>query len=102
MSADVSQDPLIKSPASSRCSLPDNNEPPPLFTNISASTLIKTSQPPSFPLSIALTEADQCYPPVSPGTATRIFNSTWASYGLHNQPLSTQEAENLLLKQEDL
>jgi len=66
-------------------------------------TLIDRTQPPSsFPLSIALNEANQQYPPVSPETATHIFNNAWATYGPYNQPLSTQETEDLLLEQEDL
>ena len=102
MFADNSQNPSIKSPASSHRSLLDNNEPPPPFSNTSATALIETSWPPSFPLSVTLAEADQRYPPVLPRMATRIFNSVWASYGPNNQLLSAQQAEDLLLKQEDL
>jgi hypothetical protein len=62
----------------------------------------QTQAPPSFPLSVALDEASQQHPPVSPGTATRIFNVAWAAYGPANQPLSPEAAEDLLMEQEDL
>jgi hypothetical protein len=85
-----------ESPASStRHSSPvQSNEPPPPFK--------ANPSPPSFPLSVALDEASQQHPPVSPGTATHIFNSAWANYGPTNQPLSPEDAEGLLLEQEDL
>src|SRR6266851_9382148 len=41
-------------------------------------------------------------PPVSPRTATQIFDTTWANYIPHNQPLSTQDAEELLLMNDGL
>jgi hypothetical protein len=51
---------------------------------------------------MVLDEASQQHPPVSPGTATRIFNTAWAAYGPTNQPLSSEAAEDLLMEQEDL
>ena len=59
-------------------------------------------EPPSFILSTALKEATQQHPPVSPGTATHIFNNIWRDYPPSNQPLSAQEAEDLLLANDDL
>src|SRR6266851_10431322 len=94
-----SRDPSIKSPASSCHSLTTNNKLPPPFTHSLATTL---NDPPSFILSTALTKVDQPYPSVLLGIATQIFNATWASYGPNNQPLSIQEAKDLLLEQEDL
>jgi hypothetical protein len=51
---------------------------------------------------MALDEASQQHPPVSPETATHIFNSAWATYGPANQPLSPEATEDLLMEQEDL
>jgi hypothetical protein len=51
---------------------------------------------------VALSKASSQYPPVSPGTATRIFNNAWASYGPPDQPLSTEAAEDILLKQDNI
>jgi hypothetical protein len=89
-----------ESPASTRVPSPDNNEPPPPFQ---ASTPAQEGPlPPSFPLSVALSEASSRYPPVSPGTATRVFNNAWASYGPPDQPLSAEAAEDILLEQDDI
>jgi len=41
-------------------------------------------------------------PPISSGTATRVFNNAWASYGPPNQPISTEAAEDILLEQNDV
>jgi hypothetical protein len=89
-----------ESPASTRASSPDNNEPPPLFQTSTPAQ--EGPPPPSFPLSVALSEASSRYPPVSPGTATRVFNNAWASYGPPDQPLSTEAAEDILLEQDDV
>src|SRR6266851_4261732 len=62
----------------------------------------ESMEPPSFILSTALKEVTQQHPPVSPRTATRVFNSIWRDYPPSNQPLSTQEAEDLLLENDDL
>jgi hypothetical protein len=51
---------------------------------------------------VALSEASSRYPPVSPGTATHIFNNAWASYGPPNQPLSAEAAEDILLEQDNV
>jgi len=59
-------------------------------------------EPPSFVLSAALEEATQQHPPVSSGTATWIFNTVWCDYPPSNQPLSAQEAKDLLLENDDL
>ena len=39
---------------------------------------------------------------MSPGTATCIFNCAWRDYVPHNEPLSAEEAEDFLLKNDDL
>jgi hypothetical protein len=89
-----------ESPASTRAPSPDNNEPPSPFQ---ASTPAQEEPlPPSFPLSVALSKASSRYPPVSPRTATRVFNNAWASYGPPNQPLSTEATEDILLEQDDV
>ena len=89
-----------ESPASTRAPSPDNNEPPPPFQ---ASTPAQEGPPPpSFPRSVALSEASSRYPPVSPGTATWVFNNAWASYGPPDQPLSAKAAKDILLKQDDV
>jgi len=51
---------------------------------------------------MVLSEASSRYPPVSPGTATRVFNNAWASYGPPDQPLSAEAAEDILLEQDDV
>jgi len=51
---------------------------------------------------MALSEASSQYPPISPGTATCVFNNTWASYGPPNQPLSAEAAEDNLLEQDNV
>src|SRR6266851_6384142 len=92
MSADRSVNLSNKSPASSTCSL-INEEPLPHFQSV---------EPPTFALSATLEEASQQHPPVSPGTATCIFHNVWHDYPPNNQPLSAQEAEVLLLKNNNL
>src|SRR6266851_1974894 len=82
-----------ESPAPSSNGDTDNEDAPPPF---------ESKEPPSFPLSVALEEATQQHPPVSPGTATWIFNMVWRDYPPSNQPLSTQEAKDLLLKNDNL
>jgi hypothetical protein len=89
-----------ESPASTRAPSPDNNELPPPFE--APAPTQEGSPPPSFPLSVALSEASSRYPPVSPGTATRVFNNAWASYGPPDQPLSAEAAEDILLEQDDV
>jgi hypothetical protein len=89
-----------ESPASTRAPSPNNNEPPPPFKT---STAVQENQlPPSFPLSVALSKASLQYPPVSPGTATCVFNNAWASYSPPDQPLSAKAAEDILLEQDDV
>src|SRR6266851_4487226 len=92
MSADGSIDLSNESPASSD-GHSNNKEAPPPFQSM---------EPPSFVLSAALKEVNQQHPPVSPRTATRIFNTVWRDYPPSNQPLSAQEAEDLLLENDDL
>jgi hypothetical protein len=51
---------------------------------------------------MALSEASSRYPPVSPGTATHVFNNAWASYGPPDQPLSAEAAKDILLEQDNV
>jgi hypothetical protein len=88
-----------ESPASTQAPSPNNNEPPPPFETPSSA---QEGPPPSFPLSVALSEASSRYPPVSPGTATCVFDNAWASYGPPDQPLSAKAAEDILLKQDNI
>jgi len=81
-----------ESPASSISSTHDE-EPPPCFVS---------EEPPSFALSTALEEATQQHPLVSPGMATHIFNCAWCNYIPHSEPLSAEEVEDFLLKNDDL
>jgi len=67
-----------KSLASTQALSPNNNEPLPPFKM--PTTNQEAQSPPSFPLSVALSEASLHYPPVSPRTTTHVFNSIWASY----------------------
>ena len=98
--SDVSLNLSNESPASTRAPSPNNNEPPPLFQ---ASTPAQEGPPPpSFLLSMVLSKASSRYPPVSPGTATRVFNNAWASYGPPDQPLSAKAAEDILLEQDNV
>ena len=89
-----------ESPASTQAPSPNNDELPPPFETPSAAQ--EGPPPPSFPLSMVLSEASSQYPPVSPGTATHVFNNAWASYGPPNQPLSAEAAEDILLEQNDV
>ncbi len=82
-----------ESPASSSTDHSDNEEAPPPFQSV---------EPPSFILSATLEEVNQQHPPVSSRMATWIFNTVWHNYPPSNQPLSAQEAEDLLLKNNDL
>src|SRR6266853_5898665 len=103
MLADGSINQSNESPASSVSSLPDEREPPPHFISVEPPTVISiTHDPPSFALSAALKEATQQYPPVSPGMATRVFDRAWRNYIPCNEPLSTEEAEDFLLKNDNL
>jgi hypothetical protein len=89
-----------ESPALTRAPSPDNNEPPPPFQ--APTPAQEGPPPPSFPLSVAVSKASSQYPPISPGTATRVFNNAWASYGPPDQPLSTEAAKDILLKQDNI
>src|SRR6266851_6953752 len=105
MSADGSHDLSNEFPASSVSSLRDEDEAPPRFISVEPTTftVIKVvHDPPSFALSAALEEAMQLHPPVSPGTATRIFNSAWPDDDHPDDPLSAEAAENFLRNNEDL
>jgi len=105
MSVDGSINQSNKSPASSVSSLHDEEEAPPRFISMELLTFTAihvTHDPPSFALSAALEEATQQHPPVSPGTATCIFNCAWRDYVPHNEPLSAEEAEDFLLENDDL
>ncbi len=93
MSADGSLNLSNESPASPSSTHSNNEEAPPPFQSV---------KPPSFALSAALEEATQQHPPVSPGTATQIFRSVWCDYPPCNQPLSAEEAEDLLLENNNL
>src|SRR6266851_4182539 len=66
------------------------------------SPAFQSVEPPSFILSATLEEVNQQHPPVSSRMATWIFNTVWHNYPPSNQPLSAQEAEDLLLKNNDL
>src|SRR6266851_4987985 len=99
MSADGSHDPSIESPASSVSSLPAENEPPLRFVSVEPpnfAIIEVVHDPPSFALSAALEEATQLHPPVSPGTATHIFNHAWGGDNPSNEPLSAEEGEDFL------
>src|SRR6266851_6893741 len=105
MSADHSHDPLNESPASSVSSLPNEDEAPPCFISVEQPTFSAievTHDPPSFILSAALEEATQLHPPVSPGTATRIFRRAWPDEDHPDDPLSAEAAEDYLHNNEDL
>ncbi len=82
-----------KSLASSVSTLPNEQEPPPRFISM---------EPLSFILSAALEEATQQHPPVSPRTATHIFNHAWRDYLPSTEPLSAKAAEDFLLENDDL
>jgi hypothetical protein len=98
--SDASLNRSNESPASTQAPSPDNNEPPPPFQ--ASAPAQEGPSPPSFPLSVALSEASSRYPPISPGTATHVFNNVWASYGPPDQPLSAEAAEDILLEQDDI
>ena len=105
MSADGSHNPSNESPASSVSSLHDEDEAPPRFVSVEPTpfAIIEVvHDPPSFTLSAALEEATQLHPPVSPGTATRIFNRAWPSDDHPDDPLSPEAAEDFLRNNEDL
>ena len=99
MSANGSINQSNESPASSVSSLHDEEEAPPRFVSVEPPTFATIKiihDPPSFALSAALEEATQQHPPVSPGTATRIFDHAWGDDNPSNGPLSTEEAEDFL------
>ncbi len=77
---------------------------PPCFISVEPPTfaLEASHNPPSFVLSAALEEAAQQNPPVSPRTATHIFNHAWRDYIPRNEPLSAEEAEDFLLENDNL
>src|SRR6266851_7202196 len=104
MSADGSINQSNQSPASSVSSIHDEEEAPPCFVSVEPPTfaLSTTNEPPSFALSTALKEASQQQPPVSPRTATHIFNHAWHDYIPCNEPLSAKEVEDFLLENDDL
>ena len=106
MSADGSINQSNESPASSISSVhEEDEEAPPHFVSVEPpnfSTIVISHEPPSFALSAALEEATQQHPLVSPGTATRIFNRAWRDRVPRNEPLSTEEAEDFLLENDDL
>src|SRR6266851_1869418 len=93
MSANGSVNLSNELPASSSDGHSNTKEAPPPFQSV---------EPPSFVLSAALEEVTQQHPPVSPGTAPWIFNTGWHDYPPRNQPLYAQEAEDLLLKNNNL
>ncbi len=104
MLADGSINQSNESPASSVSSIP-NDEPPPRFISVEPPTFVPvtiTHDPPSFILSAALKEATQQHPPVSPRMATCIFNRAWHDYVPCNEPLSAEEVEDFLLKNDNL
>jgi len=70
---------------------------PPNFTVIEV-----VHDPPSFALSATLEEVTQLHPPVSPGTATHIFDHAWPNDGHPDGPLSPEAAEDYLRNNEDL
>ena len=98
--SDVSLNLSNESPASTQAPSPNNNELPPPFK--ASSPAQEGPPPPSFPLSVVLSEASSRYPPISPGTATHVFNNAWASYRPPDQPLSAEAAEDILLKQDNI
>ncbi len=106
MSADGSANPSNESPASSISSIQEEDEEaPPRFISVEPpnfGTIIVTHEPPSFALSAALKEATQQHPLVSPGMATRIFDRAWCDRVPCNEPLSTEEAEDFLLENDNL
>src|SRR6266851_245341 len=105
MSANGSINQSNESPASSVSSLHDEEEAPPRFVSVEPPTFATIKiihDPPSFALSAALEEATQQHPPVSPRTATRIFNRTWHDYIPRNEPLSAEEVEDFLRDNDDL
>ncbi|SRR5216683_2911110 len=93
MSANGSLDLSNESPASPLGTHSGDKEAPLPFQSV---------EPPSFALSATLEEVTQQHPPVSPGMATWLFNMVWHDYPPSNQPLSAQEAEDLLLENNDL
>src|SRR6266851_6414257 len=95
MSADRSVNLSNESPAPSNDGSNLEGPPPPFQSE-------EPSNPPSFILNATLEEVNQQHPPVSPGMATQIFNFVWRDYPPSNQPLSMQEAKELLLKNDDL
>src|SRR6266851_10178267 len=82
-----------ESPTSSVSSLRNKEEALPRFVSV---------EPPSFALSAALEEVTQQHPPVSPRTATHIFNRAWCDYLPSTEPLSAKAAEDFLLENDDL
>src|SRR5216683_7737729 len=105
MSADGSHDPSNESPASSVSSLRNEDEPPPRLVSVelvSYTAIEVIHDPPSFALSAALEEAMQLHPPVSPGTATHIFNHAWPHDDHPDDPLSPEVAEDFLRNNKDL
>jgi len=104
MSTNGSVDQSIESPASSISSIHENEEALPRFVSVEPPnfTIDIAHEPPSFALSAALEEATQQHPPVSPRMATHIFNCAWHDYVPRNEPLSAEEAEDFLLKNNDL
>jgi len=106
MSANRSANPSNESPASSVSSVhEEDKEAPPCFVSVeppSFGSIVITHDPPSFALSTTLEEVTQQHPPVSPGTATRIFDHAWRNHVPRNEPLSAEEAEDFLLENDDL
>jgi len=107
MSADGSINQSNESPASSVSSSvhEEDEEAPPCFVRVEPpnfSSIVITHDPPTFALSAALKEALQLHPPVSPGTASRIFDRTWRNHVPRDTPLSPEEAEDFLLENDDL
>jgi len=105
MSANASHDPSNESPASFVSSLLGDDEPPPRFVSVEPPnfTVIEVvHDPPSFALSATLEEVTQLHPPVSPGTATRIFDHAWPNDGHPDGSLSPEAAEDYLRNNEDL
>src|SRR5216683_6836236 len=95
-----------ESPASSVSDLPNEDEAPPRFISVEPPNFHHIVEvihdPPSFALSAALEEATQLHPPISPGTATHIFNRAWPNEAHPDDPLSAEAAEDFLRNNEDL
>src|SRR6266851_6274845 len=106
MSADGSINQSNKSLASTISSLLNEEEAPPRFVSMKppnfATVIEVIHDPPSFALSAALEDASQQHPPVSPGTATCIFDRAWRNYVPRSKPLSAEEAEDFLHNNDDL